>query len=253
MICKNCNSDFELGKNFCPDCGSKVIKNRLSFKNLFDQINEQFFSIDNKLFTTIKDLLINPEIVIDGYINGVRKKYVDVIQFLTISLTLFGFQFFIIKKFFSETFIQTSTSGNKEIDELTAKFSEGFLDYMGIISILFIPIMAIVTYTIYLNKYKHNYVEHIVINTFIVAEYTILTFLVFMILMVCGVDSQINFLISSVLSYFYIGYSFKKIYNLSVFETIWKTIVVIMFYSIISIIILFVIGVIVGVLFKLKN
>lgn len=253
MDCKNCKYSLTNQNKFCPECGAKVIHNKLNFKNLFDQINDQYFSLDNKFFTTIKDLLVKPEIVIDGYINGVRKKYVDVIQFLAISLTLYGFQFLILKTFFSETLITTSSTGNEQLDKITASINEGLFEYMGLISILFIPIISTITYLIFINSYKYNYVEHIVINAYVVAQYTILAFCLFILLMIFGLDTQINFIISSILSYLYIGYSFKKLYNLSIFKTIWKTLLIIITYGIITITIFIFIGIIVGVFFKLTN
>ena len=80
MNCKNCNKPLNAIQKFCDDCGAKIIQNRLTPKVLAAQVNEQFISIDNKFLRTFIDLFKNPEIVIDGYINGTRKKHIDVLQ-----------------------------------------------------------------------------------------------------------------------------------------------------------------------------
>ena len=100
MNCKNCHTKLPLDSDFCNSCGGKVIRNRLTFRNLFEHISETFFNYDNKLLRTFIDLFKKPELVIDGYIEGVRKRYVNPISFFGISLTLSGLSIFIIKKYY---------------------------------------------------------------------------------------------------------------------------------------------------------
>jgi uncharacterized membrane protein YvbJ len=82
MSCKNCGLALIEETNFCTACGAKVIRNRLTIKNLLEHAVEEFLSIDNKFLITITHLFTRPEVVIDGYINGLRKKYMNPISFL---------------------------------------------------------------------------------------------------------------------------------------------------------------------------
>ena len=79
MNCKNCNNNLRDSQRFCDECGAKVIQNRLKPKVLAQQVNEQFLCVDNKFLRTFIDLFRTPEAVIIGYINGTRKKYIDVV------------------------------------------------------------------------------------------------------------------------------------------------------------------------------
>ena len=88
MNCKNCNLLISDKDNFCNSCGAKVIRNRLTIKSLFEDFSEQFLNYDNKFLQTFLHLFTKPEVVIDGYINGTRKKYVNVISYFAIALTL---------------------------------------------------------------------------------------------------------------------------------------------------------------------
>ena len=81
MECKNCSNQLSTNSDFCNSCGAKVIRNRLTLKNIFEHIIETFFNYDNKLLRTFIDLFKKPEKVIDGYINGVRKRYVNPISY----------------------------------------------------------------------------------------------------------------------------------------------------------------------------
>lgn len=102
MNCKNCHTELLQEDDYCRKCGGKVIRNRLSFKNLFEHLSETFFNYDNKLLRTFVQLIKNPEDVIVGYIDGVRKKYINPISFFGLSLTLSGLSIFILKKFYIE-------------------------------------------------------------------------------------------------------------------------------------------------------
>ena len=68
MRCKNCQTKFLIESDFCYNCGAKVIRNRLTLKNLLNDFSEQFLNYDNKFLQTFIQLFKKPEVVIDGYI-----------------------------------------------------------------------------------------------------------------------------------------------------------------------------------------
>ena len=80
MECKNCKGLISLSISYCPNCGAKIIKNRLTVKNLFGSFVAQFLNYDNKFLQTFISLFTKPEKVIGSYINGTRKKYVNVLR-----------------------------------------------------------------------------------------------------------------------------------------------------------------------------
>lgn len=82
MDCKNCNNSLPIACSYCPDCGAKVIRNRLTLKNLWSDVTERFFNLDNTILKTFLHLCTTPDVVIQGYISGVRKKYMNPIGYL---------------------------------------------------------------------------------------------------------------------------------------------------------------------------
>ena len=68
MNCKNCDTLLKEQDDFCNSCGAKVIRNRLTVRNLFEHFSETFFNYDNKLLRTFTTLFTKPEVVIEGYI-----------------------------------------------------------------------------------------------------------------------------------------------------------------------------------------
>ena len=100
MNCKNCNTNLTSDSDYCNKCGGKIIRNRLTIKNLFQHFSETFLNYDNKFLQTVKNLFLKPEDVIGSYVDGTRKKYINPISFFAISLTISGVYLLIFKKFF---------------------------------------------------------------------------------------------------------------------------------------------------------
>ena len=142
MRCKNCDNSLKDTQKFCDECGAKIINNRLQPKIIAQQVNEQFISIDNKFFRTFFDLFKQPESVIVGYINGTRKKYIDVLQYFAISLTLAGIHVFLITTFFKDAldFTPGFINPEKDINPLPGFNSDLFTKYQGLIYILGVPV-----------------------------------------------------------------------------------------------------------------
>ncbi len=98
MDCKNCHTNLKDTDDFCNTCGAKVVRNRLTIRNLFAHFSEQFLNYDNKFLQTFIHLFTKPEAVIGCYINGTRKKYVNVISYFAIAITISGLQMYILNK-----------------------------------------------------------------------------------------------------------------------------------------------------------
>ncbi|WP_299336129.1 DUF3667 domain-containing protein [uncultured Psychroserpens sp.] len=168
MNCKNCHTELTADSDFCNRCGGKVIRNRLTFKNLFEHISETFFNYDNKLLRTFVDLFKKPEAVIDAYVKGVRKRYVNPLSFFGITLTISGLSVFIIKKYyleyldfskmFSEELINNPVSKQMLEDSATG----GTFEYSSLILSAMIPIMAIISFVVFFDK-RYNLTEHIIL------------------------------------------------------------------------------------------
>jgi len=172
--CKNCHTELHKSSDYCYVCGARVIRNRLTFKNLFEHISETFFNYDNKLLRTFIDLLIKPDLVIGGYINGIRKRYVNPLSYLGIALTLSGLLFFIMAKTNFEIDVDVFNQGIKENtkDQLTNMTSE----YSSFFFLSYIPILVVSSWLI-LTQQKYNFTERTVTFIYAMAEYSLFIFL----------------------------------------------------------------------------
>lgn len=113
MNCKNCQDPLEENAHFCDNCGAKVIKSRITFKLLIIELFTNVFGVDSKFFITLKKMFTQPQEVINEYLIGVRKRYVNPFAYLAVGAAISLITF----NFFSDDFIRINSSFNKAQNE----------------------------------------------------------------------------------------------------------------------------------------
>ena len=222
MECKNCELSIQTHHNYCPSCGAKVIRNRLTIKALFAHFSEQFLNYDNKFLKTFRQLTTKPETVTDCYIHGTRKRYVNVISYFAIALTLSGFQMFIVNKFFPELvnvdFL--SQNGMEDRNQQNMNFGQ---EYQSIIYMLIVPVYALMSKIVFFNHKQYNFTEHLVINMYLAAHVSIITSVLVLITSFLGINFGLMGLLSLPLQIIFFAYCYKRIFKLSFKSLILKT------------------------------
>lgn len=228
MTCKNCQETLSESSDYCPACGAKVIRNRLDFKNLWADFQERIFNIDNALFRTFITLFKNPEHVINGYIDGLRKKYVHAFSYYAVALTLAGFQLFILRKYHPEAFDITVFMGGQTVPNTPNV--DWVYDYYSMLALLNLPFYALLAKLTFLGLKKYNYIEHLVINTYIIAQYTITSFFIIITMVLLGMNYFLAGNLTAMLLIVYAAYCYKRIYPLSAKQLILR---ILLFFGII--------------------
>ncbi|WP_299278830.1 DUF3667 domain-containing protein [uncultured Psychroserpens sp.] len=222
MNCKNCHTELQDNSDFCNSCGGKVIRNRLTFKNLFEHISETFFNYDNKLLRTFVDLFKKPELVIGGYIDGVRKRYVNPISYFGLALTFTGLYLLILKKFYPEAldFSNYVMEGQEEFQRRNVTFIQ---EYMSIFMMLYVPLYAIIARISFMGLKKFNYTELMVVLMYWQAQTSIITSVIIIIVAMLGITQGMISFIFLPLMILYGAYVFKRLYNLSIGQIVLRT------------------------------
>jgi len=174
MNCKNCNTELIEQDEYCKSCGGKVIRNRLTFRNLFEHLSETFFNYDNKLLRTFTQLFVKPDEVVGDYIDGVRKKYVNPISYLGIALTLTGVVIYLMKRSALEINFDVFNQGLSQ--NYMTKIQSFTTEYSSIIFLSYIPLLVISSWLIF-KKRNFNITERTVTFTYIMAQYSIASIL----------------------------------------------------------------------------
>ncbi len=87
-LCKNCNS--ELVGLYCSECGQKKIEN-FTFTELVKDFFDNIFSLDSRLFQTLKFLIIRPGFLTNEYWSGKRITYLPPFRLYLLTSILFFF------------------------------------------------------------------------------------------------------------------------------------------------------------------
>lgn len=229
MTCKNCETSLTPEQKFCPNCGELTKSKRLTLKSIIALFFSDLLSYDNKFLKTFKALTIKPEHVIDGYVQGFRKKYVNVISYLGLAITLIGLQFFVLRRFFPELLVADSFAsseafkGSSKFMDINL-FLESFYQYQGIITVIFIPIYALASALLFLDKRKYNLAEHFVINLYTNAHFFIFWFVFTMILLPLKINYNLFSQFALIPMLIYMTYTFKRLFKISITNSIIRVI-----------------------------
>ena len=249
MNCKNCHTKLEENDDYCKSCGGKVIRNRLTIKNLFEHVSATFLNLDNTFLKTFINLFKKPEDVIGGFINGTRKRYINPINYLALAITIGGVYMIILNKYFPNQLIELSSGGIKEQEVFAAKFMSVIKDYYSLYMVLLIPVYALISRLVFINKKEFNYTEHLVMVMYIVAQFSLISSFLNILLFILQLPASILSGGSIFFQIAYFGYCYKRLYKLSIPEIILRTLI---FLGILLafIIVFSIMAVVIGIVFK---
>lgn len=209
MNCKNCNSPLRTDYSYCPNCGAKVIRNRITLKNLWYDVIDRYFNLDNTFIKTFVHLFSKPETVIESYIKGIRRKYLNPISYLGIALTVSGFIAFLMTKLSNQLDFDIFSLGTKNLAQ--EKILNFTLDYQSLLFVLYIPMMALASWPCFEEK-KYNFSERVVVFMYTLAQYSVFIFLPSLFLLAFFPVLYPKFtLISVLIMLVYGGYVIKRI------------------------------------------
>lgn len=211
-VCKNCGNSHT--GNYCNNCGQKVISNRYTIKHL---INIVFLSFDlNKgVFFTAKMLFISPGKVINDYLDGKTKSYYNPISYLLIIASIYAILMVGFNLLDSNISSMNEAMGLEENKSPLQQTINNFVKkYLSFISIIILPFYSLASKWIF-KKFKRNYAEHLIMNSFAIAQYLLI--FVFLIFIIVFFPSIVKFMMifGAVILFSYYTYYARDIYKIS--------------------------------------
>lgn len=225
MECKNCQKTLSQEDSYCRDCGAKLVHKRLTMKYFLTEIRDGFLNIDsNRPLRTFIDLFKRPEVVIEGYITGTRKKYINAFGYFTIAITFSSFFYFIMLRFFpevlSQAYAQPDTSAAQ--NELMKNVMDTVYEYQTVFFFLMIPIFALLSWVVFYNKKKHNYAEHLVLNLYAYSHASIMSVLIYFLTVWNTEVFVVATMFAACIQFIYYCFVLKRIYKLSLKQLVLK-------------------------------
>jgi len=174
MKCKNCGN--QVSRNYCSQCGQSSRISRINLPNFLEELSVSIFQINRGFFFTIKELTIRPGNTIREFLAGKRRSHIRPITFL-ISLSTLYFLAGVItdQQTWLDNFLSGFLEGMAESRENFAASSilNWFANNYAYANLLLLPIFSLASYLAF-NKYQLNYLEHIVINSYLAGQQAII-------------------------------------------------------------------------------
>lgn len=209
MRCKNCDGTLRTDYLYCPACGGKVIRNRITVKNLWVDILDRYFNLDNTFIKTFVHLFTKPENVIEGYLQGQRRKYLNPISYLGIAITLSGFIVFMMARSLGDMDFDFLDTGVQTVYQ--EKMMDFVLDFQALFFIFFVPLMAIAGWLCFDQK-RYNFAERTTIFMYTLAHFSLFSFIPSILILAFAPHFYLSFsLIGSLTMLAYAGYVVTRI------------------------------------------
>jgi hypothetical protein len=82
--CRNCDADVPPGQAYCGVCGQKYVSDRLTVRQIGNDLLHAVIHVDRSALSLIRMLLIHPGTVALEYVQGRRKRYFGPFSFLAV-------------------------------------------------------------------------------------------------------------------------------------------------------------------------
>jgi hypothetical protein len=235
-ICKNCNYTFE--GNYCNNCGQAANTHKLTMHFIWHDLQHGLFHFDNGIFYTITQLLTRPGHAIREFINGKRVRHFKPLTLVVVVATLYGLLYhYLIDNILD---IEPITVGGDNVVSAYEKVISWLTDHFAYASLILIVISSVVSYQVF-KKQKHNFAEHLVLNTYYMGLALVINLILLPVLYILHKnDSQYAMtyaLITQHLSFFLMYWCYAQFFNqLSMIQSFGRTILSYLFVSIIILI-----------------
>lgn len=173
MNCLNCRNPLDRTMQYCYSCGAPVVKRRLTVRSLLDDALNRFFNLERGFFRTFIDLTVKPEEVILGYIQGVRKRYVTPVSYLTLAVFLSGIILLVMARVrdridFSLVFGESAPTQEKIMNSVG--------DLQALFLFMYIPVGALASFLMF-PKRRLNFSERSVLFIYALAHFSVVMFI----------------------------------------------------------------------------
>lgn len=212
-VCCNCASTNV--ENFCAECGQKKYR-QIDRKYLIEELQYTFLHVNKGFLYTIKSIIKNPGKTAKDFLDGHRVNHYKPIL---LAFLLAGISSFISLKLlnFNEIMMSSYNSPNQQASkQFMSDYTTFVSNYNSFLMMLFIPIVALFTKLAF-NSKKHNYYEHVIMNTFGQSAYLLLMIFVFYPIFYFLKDDPGTIISLSFVSYLFVPllmfWFYKNVYN----------------------------------------
>lgn len=167
--CKNCGQP--LSSVYCAHCGQRASVHRVTFRETFNDLADNLFSISAPLPRTIRALILHPGQLFREYLQGRRKRYYKPISFFILATVLYIF-FRWLTDF--DPFLDNEPQPSQQVPGSERFFAAGRYMFQNINNLLFFFVLTLAGF-LKLFFYRHySLAEYIAVSFYLIGFYTLI-------------------------------------------------------------------------------
>jgi hypothetical protein len=180
IICKNCGS--QVSGNFCSGCGQRADTRKLKMHFILHELQHALIHFDKGVLYTTKQLLTRPGHTIRDFLEGKRARHSQPLSFVIVLATFYGLLWhYLIFDRLHASLIEPRDN----ITRASVKIVTWITEHFAFDGLILIITSTLVSYVIF-KKRKYNLAEHLVLNTYLMGLFLIVSLLVFPIVYIFG-------------------------------------------------------------------
>jgi len=180
ITCKNCG--HQVSENFCSNCGQRADTHRLNMHFILHDLQHALIHFDRGVLYTTKQLLTRSGHTIREFLEGKRTRHFQPLSFVIVLATFYG----LLWHYLIFDHLHTSLIEPKDdITRASRKIVTWITEHFAFDGLILIITSTLVSYVIF-KKRKYNLAEHLVLNTYLMGLFLIVSLLVFPIVYIFG-------------------------------------------------------------------
>ena len=165
-LCRNCDVALTEGHAFCPNCGQKVIVDRLSVR---ESLLYFWLTMVRPVFVLVRALLVRPGYVARDYVDGKRKRFLGPYAFLFLIVGIVSAAY-VLSSFKvlhgKEIVLGTASPNTETLNAVAVAAANNFFQrHVNIVILLETPVLAAFSRLLF-RKRGISFAEHLVLASY---------------------------------------------------------------------------------------
>nr|WP_321354774.1 DUF3667 domain-containing protein [uncultured Draconibacterium sp.] len=226
--CPTCSSTAI--DNYCSNCGQKIYHKRFTLKGFFSVVGNAL-NLERGFLHTMVWMFRNPGKVIDDYLYGRTKPYLNPLNYIIIISGVYAF--IVLSLNILDSGVETinhlsgidQLNSSPEATQLQEQWMETVKKYTNFIPLLMLPFSSLASKW-YFRRKRLYYGEHLILNTYVLAHSILITIILAPLVLVIPGLLPIFTLVNLCFTFSYLTYAFRSYFKRSVFNAFAGTVFV---------------------------
>ena len=231
--CSCCGEEHE--GNYCPLCGQKATQGPVTWKSVWDGVMELWGLHSRSLPYTAWQLLFRPGYLIRDYVTGKRQVSFPPVKMLVIlGVVVYLLGHWLFPKEYSHEISKISSTGAMYYIDYTWNWLKGHVEWytLFLLSAFILPTWYVFRQAPLLKR--HTLPQGFFVQVFIANQSLVISLIsLLLVLMLFFVPKDFIYVVSFLISFFYLFIDYKQLFGYSWWGTIWRLLIIVVIVSLV--------------------